>query len=241
MVFQSINYGDVEADLKRQNEGGYFSQKQFNTTGSSCRGNFAPEYKPPSNRPYSFRRWISLILSSRSLSPFDIQTITIPNMNLRLLQRTATRARMTYITDEKFYEDVEYLINPLFEGLKFPPRGLTMHITSCSTTDGAQKHPGGVLHSVDEVVHQLLTSLRALSAFVSYIDKTEERLTYYGSPKLPELQQASFTVKNDGNEPFKIYFLPFDERMTPERRYRVFCPPAYKFAGWKPQITAISQ
>ncbi|XDG05017.1 hypothetical protein ABKA04_004632 [Annulohypoxylon sp. FPYF3050] len=147
---------------------------------------------------------------------------------------------MTYTTDEKFYEDVEYLINPLFEKLIFPPQGLTMHINS-STVDGVQKHPGGVLHSVEEVVHQLLTSRRALSAFISYNDKTEERLTYYGSPKLPELQQASFTVKDDGSKPFKIYFLPFDERMTSERRYRVFCPPAYKFAGWKPQITAISQ
>ncbi|KAI1087343.1 hypothetical protein F5B19DRAFT_497479 [Rostrohypoxylon terebratum] len=218
MLFHSVRYADVEADMERPDARVYTNPKLFNTTERSSKENVAPEIRPPSNRPYSFKRWMRLILGSRSLSYSDIQTTTIPAED----------------------EDVEFFINPYFEKLNFPPQGLTMHIDKCPAMDGAGKYPEGVLHSVHEVVQQLLTSQRALDTFTWYNDDNGEILTYYGSTKLSAFQQANIYMEN-GSDPFEIYFLPFDEKMTPESRYRVFCAPAYKFPGWKPQITAISQ
>ncbi|KAK0736685.1 hypothetical protein B0T21DRAFT_288867 [Apiosordaria backusii] len=205
MKFTKIDYRDVEQALETPD------QTSFNTSFHSAEE--APDLTRPSEAPVSFKRWLSVILSLRNTSSSapPVQIVTLSKSQARLLLKTAEGSLQTGVLNRMYAEDVADEINPLLESqLIFPPEGLFLRLAACSPKDGAQSIRGKVaLSSVEEVILRLVTSFRARSALFNSLEA--------------------------GDETFDLFFLPFDDRMSSDREYRVFCPPGGK------KITAVSQ
>ncbi|KAI0810052.1 hypothetical protein GGR55DRAFT_150696 [Xylaria sp. FL0064] len=168
----------------------------------------------PSEQPYSFKRWLPLILRSRGLASSDAQVVTFSRAQARLLLSTADASIQSRHINRIYREDLDEEIVPAFKSLSFPPEGLFMRLEACSAKDGVQKMPGNsALRSVDEILLLLLTSARA--------------------------RNAIFNALGAGAEKFELFFTPWDGRMRSEREYRVFCPPFCPQES--PRISAISQ
>ncbi|KAJ9138324.1 hypothetical protein NKR19_g7883 [Coniochaeta hoffmannii] len=205
-VFQlvEVDYDDVKHALEDPN------QRQFNT--SFHRLDEAPDLTSiPSEAPYSFKRWLPLILSTRNMAPADVQTVTLARPQARLLLETAEGSLQLQTVNRMFADDIDDEIKPLLrKQLTFPPEGLFLRLDACSPKDGAHAVPGRMaLHTVEEVILRLVTSRRA--------------------------RNSLFNSLNDGYQTFDLFFMPFDDRMRSDREYRVYCPPGAK------KITAISQ
>ncbi|KAI1207842.1 uncharacterized protein F4807DRAFT_168231 [Annulohypoxylon truncatum] len=241
MKFEVIKYSDVQYDIEGQKLDFHdeLNTQKFNT--SSYRWDYTWAMNIPSELPYSFQRWLPLILASRSLSPSDVQTVTLGNPEVCLLEKIAKTSVTSREIDGAYEDKVKEKIAPLFSTLEFPPQGLFMQLNTCSTKDGVPGLVGGALCTVKEVILQLVTSKKALNAFSWHLQDRTERLFYYGSPFMTERHQASFEVWHSSQEPLQLFLLPFDDRMKQEREYRVFCPPAWRSSKYTPKITAISQ
>jgi len=154
----------------------------------------------PSNAPTSFERWLPLVMRSRGLPDDALQVVSLTNAQVRLLVLAAGASVHTRVLNRAYAEELEEEVAPSFGGLIFPPQGLFMRLAACSTKDGAQKIPGKMsISSIDEIVLQLTTSLRAWSALNNTTNAQAARLS--------------------------IFFLPFDRRMDTAQEYRVFCAP----------------
>ncbi|KAI0880477.1 uncharacterized protein GGS22DRAFT_174962 [Annulohypoxylon maeteangense] len=240
MTFVPVRLSEVQQEIERQGAANPYTPKEFDT--SSYASEDAPGMRLPSELPYSYKRWLAIYIGNRSLRNSDLQVVSIPNSQIRFLLGVASTSVPRGKINEEYRSDLNDKILPLFIDLKFPEKGLFMRIESCSANDAVQINPGGALHTVDQAITQLLTSKKVFDALMSSrFQERTERLYYYGSPVLPERRHASFERTISRREPLEIFFLPFDDRIKPERIYRVFCPPGWRFRKWRPQMTAISQ
>ncbi|KAI8948040.1 hypothetical protein F4801DRAFT_558465 [Xylaria longipes] len=174
----------------------------------------------PSEKPYSFKRWLPLILRTRGLALEDSQVVTFSRQHAQLLLQVANASILSGSINRIYREEIDEEIVPAFESLTFPPEGLFMRLDACSAKDGVQKRPGmpavpgtSALHSVNEILLLLLTSCRARNALFG-------------------------TLEGDA-EVFELFFTPWNARMRGDREYRVFCPPFRPADSLR--ISAISQ
>ncbi|TRX92100.1 hypothetical protein FHL15_006967 [Xylaria flabelliformis] len=215
----NIDHFEVLADIEQQ-----FSSRAHAHVDESARARFntsfhtereAPDLATrPSERPYSFKRWLPLILRSRGLASSDAQIVTLSLVQARLLLRVADASIPSGTINRIYREDIDEEIMPAFESLTFPAEGLFMRLEACSAKDGVQKTPGNsALRSVGDILLLLLTSLRA--------------------------RNALFDAVEGDSEVFELFFIPWNDRMRSEREYRVFCPPFSSADSLR--ISAISQ
>ncbi|RSL65282.1 hypothetical protein CEP51_013024 [Fusarium floridanum] len=150
----------------------------------------------PSEAPYSFTRWLPLILQIRNIDPTAVQTVRLSRAQARLLVDASTTSIITGEMNRAFEEDLREDVFPAFSSLKFPPEGLFMRLTGCSPKDGRWRDPTRPsLDSTDDIILRLTTSERARNDIVNSLES--------------------------GSETVNITFLPFDARMDSRREYRV--------------------
>ena len=188
----------------------------FNTSfHTASEAPFDPNHRP-SERPYSFQRWLPLILRTRGLAPSAAQTIPLsrPQAQLLLEAAEASIPKGDGTLNRLYVEDVaSCIVEPVLSELQFPPEGLFVRLAACSPKDGMKKD---ALHSPDDVVLKIVTSIRARNAIRQALDEGEEK-------------------EADRSFELPLSFLPFDGRMGSVNEYRVFCPPGGK------KISGISQ
>ncbi|KAI0107222.1 hypothetical protein GGR51DRAFT_516729 [Nemania sp. FL0031] len=213
----NIDIFDVLVDIEYQNSlfahAGDLTTARFNTSFHTERE--APDIPTrPSEKPYSFKRWLPLLLRSRGLVSSDAQVVTSSLAQARLLLQAADASIPSGSVNRIYREEIDEEIKPSFNALEFPPEGLFMRLEACSAKDGVQKRPGNsALRSVDGVLLLLLTSMRA--------------------------RNAVFNALEGGEKVFELFFTPWNGRMRSEREYRVFCPPFSSVDSLR--ISAISQ
>jgi hypothetical protein len=192
MRLNVIEYNEVKRDL----DSGVTTQ--FNTNFHTAEE--APNAPIPSNAPYSFGRWLPLILRTRNIPPSALQVVSLTPAHARLIILAAGASIHTRVINRTYAEDLEDEIIPALSDLVFPPEGLFVRLGACSPKDGAQMVSGmASLHTPEEVILRLTTSMRACNTLTGMLNA--------------EVQQI------------ELFFLPFDERMKTEREYRVFCIP----------------
>ncbi len=217
VIIVNVDHLEVLADIEQQassrSHADNSARARFNTSFHTERE--APDLPTrPSEKPYSFKRWLPLILRSRGLASSDAQVVTFSLAQARLLPRVAEASIPSRSINRIYREEIDEEIVPVFESLIFPPEGLFMRLEACSAKDGAQKIPGNsALRSVQEILLLLLTSLRARNALFNALE---------GDAKV-----------------FELFFTPWNGRMRSEREYRVFCPPFRPAESLR--ISAISQ
>ncbi|KAI0204418.1 hypothetical protein F4808DRAFT_342104 [Astrocystis sublimbata] len=208
-------WADIEQTSTAKARGDYSTTARFNTSFHTERE--APHLPSrPSEKPYSFKRWLPLILRSRGLASSDAQVVTLSRAQTRLLLKTAdaTIPSGSAAINRLYREDIDEKIVPAFDSLTFPADGLFMRLDACSAKDGVRKRPWVLaLHSVEEALLLLLTSQRA--------------------------SNAMFHVLDSGDKEMDIFFLSWNHRMQSDREYRVFCPPFHSPDSLR--ISAISQ
>ncbi|KAI0541586.1 hypothetical protein GGR58DRAFT_433893 [Xylaria digitata] len=213
----NVNHFDILADIEQQYSSRAHAddsvRARFNTSFHTERE--APDLPiRPSEKPYSFKRWLPLILRSRGLASSDLQTVTFPLAQARLLLQVADASLPSGSINRIYQEEIDQEVVPSFDSLVFPPEGLFMRLEACSAKDGVQKIPGkSALRSVGEILLPLLTSLRARNALFNAIE---------GDAKV-----------------FELFFTPWNGRMRSEREYRIFCPPFHSADSLR--ISAVSQ
>lgn len=192
MRLNVIDYAAVQADTE------FGLSTKFNTNFHTVAE--APGFPIPTNTPYSFERWLPLILSSRGLSESSVQIVALSRPQVIVLLHASEAAVHTRVLSRSYAEDIEEEVYPAFSKLIFPPGGLFVRTADCSPKDGVQSTPGVMaMHSVEEVILRVTTSLRTWSTFNNFV--------------------------NNGYSELKFFFLPFDTDMQTEREYRVFCAP----------------
>ena len=206
MKLRIVEYERVKADWESGAPTEFNSN--FHTTAE------APDLPIPSNTPTSFERWLPLVMRSRGVQDDALQVVPLTSVQVRLLILAAGASVHTRVLNRACAEDLQEEVAPAFGSLAFPSQGLFMRLAACSTKDGAQKLPGKMsISSIDEIMLQLTTSLRAWSA----------------------LNNAVNNAINARAPCLSIFFLPFDPRMDTAQEYRVFCAPETL------RITAVSQ
>ncbi|KPM36915.1 hypothetical protein AK830_g9659 [Neonectria ditissima] len=191
MKLVRINYTDVAADCQNT------PSSKFNTCFHSIDEIDLPR---PSEAPYSFARWLPLILRTRNLDAAAVQTVCLSPSQAKLLVDAAAGSIITGELNRAYKEDIHEEIVPALSALHFPAEGLFMRLDGCSPKDGRRRVPGRLsLHSIDDILLCLTTSQRARNDM------------------LKSLESHSATVE--------ITFLPFDDRMASKREYRVYCSP----------------
>ncbi|KAK5630661.1 hypothetical protein RRF57_006376 [Xylaria bambusicola] len=190
--------GDVERTNSSRPHGIDSTKARFNTAFHTVHE--APDFPTrPSEKPYSFKRWLPVILRSRRLAPSDAQIITLSQPQTRLLLRVAEASIPSGSINRIYQEEIDEEIVPSFATIKFPPEGLFVRFDACSAKDGMQKtYENSPLRSVEETLLLILTSYRARNAMINALD--------------------------DGCQVFDIFFMPWNSGMRGEREYRVFCP-----------------
>ncbi|KAH7310498.1 hypothetical protein B0I35DRAFT_358094 [Stachybotrys elegans] len=192
MRLKIIDFQDVQADLDTG------LPTNFNTCFHTAAE--APDLPVPTNAPYSFERWLPLILSTRGLPPSAVQTVVFSPAQIRVLLHAAEASIHTRVLNRSYAEDLEEEVHPALAALAFPPEGLFMRTADCSPKDGAHATPGVLaLHSAADAVLRATTSMRTWSTLNN--------------------------AMNRGARELKAFFLPFDAAMRAEREYRVFCAP----------------
>ncbi|XXH01263.1 hypothetical protein Hte_007617 [Hypoxylon texense] len=222
MKFIRVNYEDVLEDID--------SRSRQPSHGCKFNTSFHPEFDEPNTPvptelPYSFKRWLPLVMRSRGLLAADSQVVTFSPSQARLLLKVADSSIPCGYVNRIYREDIEDEILPTLQRLQFPPEGLFMRLEACSAKDGNQIVPGRLsLNSVADIILQLVTSSRARNALANIL-----------SPD----PSGSLTEFKTDPEQFELFFLPFNSRMQSAREYRVFCPPVDSSANI--HISAISQ
>lgn len=222
MRITKVPFAEVAADLARP------QPINFNTSFHSR--DEAPDLddddddvNEPSEAPYSFKRWLPLILRSRGLSRADVQVVSLSRPQAQLLLEAMEASAQLDHVNRLYREDLDDVVAaPALSGIVFPPGGLFARLDACSPKDGAQTRPGErAIRSVDDLLLRLVTSGRARSAVRKILQE------------------------DGGGGGVQLYLLPFDARMSSAREYRVFCPPPGGGGGAEEQahhrISAISQ
>ncbi|KAK1759103.1 hypothetical protein QBC47DRAFT_371070 [Echria macrotheca] len=192
MRLHTIDYHAVQAEYETG------TPAKFNSNFHTLQE--APDLCIPSNAPTAFERWIPLIMRSRGLPENALQVVSLSPAQVRLIIEAAGASVHTRELNRAYAEDLDMEIRPAFTSLVFPPSGLFMRLSACSTKDGARKKDGKIsVCSPEEIVLQLTTSLRARTSLGNSL--------------------------NAGHQHINVFFLPFDERMRTDCEYRVFCMP----------------
>ncbi|KAF6785026.1 hypothetical protein CSOJ01_15671 [Colletotrichum sojae] len=180
---------------------------QFNTSFHTQAE--APDKSLVTEERYSYSKWLPLILRSRGLPAFACQKITLTPVQVNLIIEACNTSIQIGRINLSMAEDLNDQTAPALSQLVFPLEGLFVRLDVCSPKDGAQNVPGRVsLHTVEEIILRLVTSCRCHSALEKYV--------------------AACT-------PVELFFMPFDQRLSPDKEYRVFCRPGDL------RITGISQ
>ncbi len=186
---KNMEHAIVQADIDTG------APSEFNTSFHTQEE--APDLDFPAGTPYSYERWLPLILQSRGLPPSAVQKVTFTPAQARLLLEACKGSIPTGRVNLMLAEDLESEIAPVLSQLHFPPEGLFVRLDACSPKDGTHSIPGEAsLHSVDEVILRVVTSGRCRSAINGCLSL---------------------------GKPVELFFLPFDGRMASEKEYRVFC------------------
>lgn len=190
-AMKKIDFAEVQADKRN------WKPTRFNT---SCHTQAeAPDKSTTSEAPYSYSRWLPLILESRGLPANAVQRITLTQLQTNLLIKACNASIQIGRINLSIVDDLNDQLVPALSRLVFPPEGLFVRLDVCSPKDGAQKVPGKIsLHSIQEIILRLVTSGRCHSALEKSIA---------------------------ANTPVDLFFVPFDRRLSPDREYRVFCRP----------------
>ncbi|KAI0377187.1 hypothetical protein F5Y04DRAFT_285132 [Hypomontagnella monticulosa] len=194
----------------------------------------APGLDEPSDRPYSFGRWRRFILRERIQRHSVVsQIISLSADQAQLLLDVAQWSIPSLRVREIFKKEFNELM-PAFAALRFPTEGLFMRLDSCSARDGYRGHTP--LHTAEDIVLRLVTSERVQRTLTKTLTAGVESLSY--------LDKASgvvksFDVRRTGEETLQVYFVPFDDRISDQHKYRVFCLPS--ISAMVSRITAISQ
>ncbi|KAH7140157.1 hypothetical protein B0J13DRAFT_676563 [Dactylonectria estremocensis] len=192
MKLYIVDFNNVQLDLDTG------VPTNFNTNFHTA--DEAPDLPIPTNKPYSFGRWLPLILSTRGLDAAVVQTVRLTRAQVRIVVEAAGASVHTRVMNRVYVEDLEEDVHPAFGSLSFPNEGLFMRLGACSPKDGAHLVPGQLsLHSIDDIILRLTTSGRASGTFSNML--------------------------NSDAQDIRIFFLPFDARMKTQREYRVFCVP----------------
>ncbi|KAK1999496.1 hypothetical protein LX36DRAFT_742959 [Colletotrichum falcatum] len=153
----------------------------------------APDKNETSNAPYSYGRWLHLVLASRRLPPDLIQKVTLTRSEARLLYNACNASIQIGRVNLTMAEDLNDEIAPVLSALRFPSKGLFVRLDACSPKDGAHKVTGQAsLHTADDIILRLVTSGRCRTA-------------------LEDCLGAS--------TPVELFFLPFDKRMASESEF----------------------
>ncbi|KAM0557220.1 hypothetical protein ACHAPJ_005484 [Fusarium lateritium] len=164
----------------------------------------------PSEAPYSFERWLPLILKTRNLNEKEAQVVKLAQAQAKLLVAASGSSIITGEPSRAYREDIEEEIIPAFSSLIFPSEGLFIRLDRCSPKDGRQTVPGrSSLHSPNDIILRLITSQRARNEIIK------------------SLEEGVLTIN--------LTFLPFNDRMSSKREYRVYCAPRIG------RVTAVSQ
>src|SRR3569833_789258 len=124
----------------------------------------APILPTPLDSPYSFDRWLPLILQSRGLDASDLQVISLSRKLVSVLVHASAASVHTREHKHANAEDHQEEDTSAHDTLVFPPEGLFMRLGACSPKDGAHPTPGHLaLHRVADLLLRLTTSLRALN------------------------------------------------------------------------------
>jgi hypothetical protein len=192
MKLHIVDFEDVRGDLDTG------VPTNFNTSFHTAAE--APDLPRPTEVPTAFGRWLPLIMRTRGLPSTALQVVSLKRSQVRLLVDAAGASIHTRVMNRVYAEDLRYSVHPAFEGLKFPQEGLFTRLGACSPKDGTQAIPGQMsLHSIDDIILRLTTSIRASNTFTNMLNHDEQEIT--------------------------LFFLPFDSRMKTKREYRVFCAP----------------
>ncbi|OTA65988.1 hypothetical protein K449DRAFT_420672 [Hypoxylon sp. EC38] len=219
--FTRVRFLDVLEDIRtrvlgNQNHDSNRSGPRFNSSFHTRHE--TPDSTIPSEYPYSYKRWLPLILRSRGLSPSDAQIVKLSSTKAHLLLRVADASIPAGHINRLYREEIQEEIMPVFEKLQFPPEGLFIRLDACSAKDSIQTASGNAsLHSAEDVVLQLVTSQRARNALLNVLQ--------------PSKKKSAFDLERTGLEPFELFFLPFNRHMQTQREYRVFCPPIWHLAS----------
>lgn len=132
--------------------------------------------------------------------------------------------------------DVEQLLGPdglaghvpqeyveLFADKHIPPLlPYFLRLDACSTKDGFRR--GAPVHTLEDVIIDLSTSLRAAGALSSILDPSstfpQSSAQVSAATPAPEPQQ-----RQDQPQTANLCLLPFNRHMSTDHEFRVFCPP----------------
>lgn len=212
----------------------------------------APDLIRASEAPYTFKRWLPLILrtrqntaspSSPSPSPTStpaptpttpaeaasvpvpvppVQTIPLTRTQTALLHATAEASLPRLEVNRLYREDLAEEIYPLLES------GLIFPPEGLFLRLDACSPKDGVgpvaLRGVGDVVSKVVTSVRARNALGNWLEG--------GSSSSRSATSSSGGGGGEGGggegggqKGMELFFLPFDARMAADREYRVFCAP----------------
>ncbi|KAF5596939.1 cell division cycle 123 [Fusarium subglutinans] len=165
MHLTQTNYEDVESNCQN------VPPTQFNTCFHTVEEILAHEstnhLSRPSEAPYSFKRWLPLILKTRNLDAKAAQVVKLTRGEARLLVAASRTSIITGEHNRAYQEDIQEEIIPHLSSLDFPTEGLFMRLDRCSPKDGRQAVP-----DPDDEQDQLLLN-QGLSFDVFY-DETDE-------------------------------------------------------------------
>ncbi|KAK2052446.1 hypothetical protein LY76DRAFT_670987 [Colletotrichum caudatum] len=189
-IKEIINFAAVRTDAEDEST-------QFTTCLHA--ENDAPDKKKTSKAPYSYGRWLYLILESQNLSPDLLQKVALTHSQARLLYNACKASIQNNRANLVVAEGLDEEIAPAFSALQFPPEGLFAHLNACSPKDGAQAVPGKVsLRSAAEIILHLVTSGRWRTAPADCLNALI---------------------------PVGVFFLPFDKHMSSERKFLLLYRP----------------
>ncbi|KAG5756271.1 hypothetical protein H9Q72_000963 [Fusarium xylarioides] len=198
MRLTQTNYKEVESDS--QNVPPTKFNTCFHTDEEIPAHESTNHLSRPSEAPYSFERWLPLVLKTRNLDAKAAQVVKLTRAEAKLLVAASGTSIITGEHNRAYQEDIQEEIIPHLSSLDFPAEGLFMRLDRCSPKDGRQAVPGRLsLHSPTDIILRLITSQRARNEI------------------LKSLEGESPTVD--------LTFLPFNKSMRSEREYRVYCAP----------------
>ncbi|KAI0860820.1 hypothetical protein F4860DRAFT_477804 [Xylaria cubensis] len=181
----NIDHFDVLADIEQQ-----YSSRAHAHADESARARFntsfhtereAPDLPTrPSEKPYSFKRWLPLILRSRGLASSDAQIVTLSLAQARLLLEVADASIPSGEINRIYREDIDEEIMPAFKSLIFPGNS--------------------ALRSINDILLLLLTSLRARNALFDAVE---------GDSKAFELFFIPWNGRMRSEREYRVFCPPF--------------------------------
>ncbi|CCT68747.1 uncharacterized protein FFUJ_07560 [Fusarium fujikuroi IMI 58289] len=186
MRLTQTNYEEVESDS--QNVPPATFNTYFHTVEEIPAHESRNYLSRPSEAPYSFERWLPLVLRTRNPDAKAAQVVKLTRAEARLVVAASGTSIITGEHNRAYQEDIQEEIIPHLSSLDFPAEGLFMRLDRCSPKDGRQAVPGRLsLHPPMDIIIRLITSQRVRNEI------------------LRSLEGGSPTVD--------LTFLPFNKRM----------------------------